>query len=138
MAYSLRITGIGTDGTETLRMEPHWWDISKLGEHVKLRWVTTNATGSYSDDAADVAAGDCRKLHELFRPALLEKIASNEECIQANKPDTEEFSRERLSMYEEYGAELESTLQTLDLAFGSEAGKFAGFHLCLFEWDSGL
>jgi hypothetical protein len=138
MAYSLRLTGIGTDGTELLRIEPHWWEISKLGEKVRIDWVTTNETGSFTDDDAEISVDEGRILHKLFRPALMEKIAYNKKCIESNEPKSHELASVALAMYETYGLELESMLQTLDLAVGADACKFAHFHLCVFAWESGL
>jgi len=136
MAYSLRFTGIGTDGKELFCIEPSWWTLSELGKHVKLNWITTNETGSYTDKDADISAQEARILHERFRPKLLKLIAYNKSCIKSYKTYAGDHTAV-VADYIEYVAALMGSIHTLDAAVGSDVDKFSHFHLCIFEWDSG-
>ncbi len=136
MAFSLRFTGIGTNGKERFRIEPSWWTISGLGKHIKLNWITTNETGSYTDKDADISAQEARILHEQFRPKLLELIAYNKSCIKSYKTDAGDYTAD-VADYKAYVAALKRSLRTIDAAVGADVGKFSHFHLCVFEWDSG-
>ncbi len=138
MAHGLRLSGIGrSNGKELFRIEPNWWNISDLGKLVKLNWAKTNETGSYSDEDADVSIDEARILHEHFKPVLLKQIAFNVGCLESYKKDTDEHAASRVQQYTNYVAELRENLQTIDIALGEDADKFAHFHLCIFEWDSG-
>jgi hypothetical protein len=138
MAYSIRIHGLGRDGTELLQMEPHWWEISKLSENVQFKWIESNDTGSYSDDDADISIDEARILHEQFRPELLATIAYNLECVESSKMRTDEHAASVLKQYLDYVERLQSALNALDFAVGEGAGDFSHFHICVFEWDSGF
>jgi hypothetical protein len=138
MAYSLRLSGIGKEkGKELFCIEPTWWKISELAKLVKIHWVTTNETGSYSDDDADISADEFRILHEHFKSVLVELIAFNVGCLESYKKYTDEHAAARVEGYTKYVSQLQGELQTLESALGEDADKFAHFHLCVFEWDSG-
>lgn len=81
-ARILRLTGIGKDGAVLLTMEPHWWEITKLGESVSLTWISTSEDG-YVDKDADVTLSQARTLHEQFKPKLLELIETNSKAAES-------------------------------------------------------
>lgn len=138
MAHDLQLSGIGkANGKALFRIEPNWWTISELGKLVKLNWVKTNKTGSYSDNDADICADEVRILHEHFKPILLERIAYNVGCLETCKKDTDKHAAARVAGYTRYVSQLNKELQTIEAALGEDADKFAHFHLCIFEWDSG-
>ncbi len=138
MAHDLQLSGIGrANGKAPFRIESNWWTISDLGKLVKLNWVKSNKTGSYSDDDADISADEVRILHEHFKPVLLERIAFNVGCLESYKKDTDKHAAARVEDYTRYVSRLKEELQTIEAALGEDAGKFAHFHLCVFEWDSG-
>jgi hypothetical protein len=138
MAYSIRFTGIGKDKVERFCIEPDWWDISELGKHVNLKWTVTNETGSYVDKDADISTDEARILHEQFKHRLLEKIAYNSRCVEAEKGRTDQYASSRLAGYMEYVTALKAALQAMDSAVGDGSAGFSHFHVCVFEWDSGL
>jgi hypothetical protein len=138
MAYSIRFTGIGRDNVERFCIEPDWWEVSELGKHVNLKWTLTNDTGSYVDKDADVSTAEARILHEQFKHRLLEKIAYNSRCVEAEMGRSDQYASSRLAGYVEYVTALKAALQTMDLAVGDGSADFSHFHVCVFEWDSGL
>ena len=64
MAFSMRLSCMGKDGSDLLRMEFDWWNISALGKHVKLTWTSANDTSSYGGEDADISADALRIIHE--------------------------------------------------------------------------
>ena len=137
MAYGLRLSGIGKDGSELFSIEPTWWPISELTKHIAINWITTNETGSYTDDDADISADETRVLHEEFKPVIQKLIDYNVTCIESCKTQTDEYAAVRLVDYTEYVSKLKADVQTIETALGIEVDKVAHFHLCVFEWDSG-
>lgn len=138
MAYGLRLSGIEkAKGKVLFLIEPNWWTISELGKLVNLNWVKTNKTGSYSDNDADISLDEVRILHEQFKPVLLELIAYNTGCLETCKKDNDKHAAARLEGYTRYVSQLNGELQTIEAALGEYADKYAHFHLCIYEWDSG-
>lgn len=138
MAYGLRLTGIAkNERKELFRIEPTWWTIPKLREFIKLKWITANDTGSYSDLDTDIALDEVRKIHEYFKPEILKRITYNVHCLESSKEDTDEHAAHRVAEYTKYISQLKGELDTIESALGVNAEKFANFHLCIFEWDSG-
>lgn len=138
MAYSLRLSGFGKQNGKTLFViEPNWWSISDLKKIVTINWVRTNATGSYSDDDADISADELRILHEYFKPVLLDRIDYNVGCLESYKKDTKKHATTLVEDYTMYVAQLKGELYTIEAALGEDADKFAHFHLCIFAWESG-
>ena len=139
MAYSLRLSGIGKqDGKELFRMEPAWWEISEVRKLVTVNWVKTNETGSYSDEDADISLDVARRLHEHFKPEILEQIAFNVSCIESAEESPDEYHADYVASHAKYVAELKEELHTIEAALGADAGNFTHFHLCIFEWESGF
>ena len=138
MAYGLRLSGVGNKrGKESFTIEPTWWDIAKVYKLVKLNWVSTNETGSYTDDDADILLNQARILHEYFMPEIVKLIAFNVSCLEADKKSTDEFAALRVADYSEYVLQLKEKLQIIESALGVDADKFNKFHICVYEWDSG-
>lgn len=138
MAYGLRLSGIGKKAAKELfRIEPTWWKISEVRELVAQDWITTNQTGSYSDDHVDISLDEARKLHERFKPEILKTIAYNVSCLKSHKTSTSEHAPKLVEDYSEYLSQLEEELYSIEAALGSDADNFAHFQLCIFEWDSG-
>ncbi len=138
MAYGLRLTGHSqADGNELLQMEPTWWTISEVRNLVPRKWVKTDETGSYTDENLDISVELARQLHEHFKPAMLKEIAFNVSCLESCKNASDANAVVRGATYSEYVAQLREKLHTIETALGSDASKFAHFHLCIFEWDSG-
>ena len=139
MAYSLRLSGFGKNGgKELFRIEPAWWPISEVRGLVQLDWVRTNETGSYFDEDADISLDVARKLHEHFKPGILELIAFNVSCVEEAMESPDEFHADYVASYSKYVAELKGELHTIETALGANADSFAHFHLCIFEWESGF
>lgn len=138
MAYGIRFTGIDKDGVTQLDIEPHWWTISELGDRVELKWVKSNETGSYTDQGADMSVDEARVLHLQFRQELAELIVYNEDCIKDEEESTDKHAAQRLAEYTKYVESLKANLNALDLAVGDNAPNFSHFHVCIFEWESGL
>ena len=136
-ATILRFTGVGKDGAVLLSMEPHWWEITKLGESVPLTWVSTSEDG-YVDKDADVTLGQARALHEQFKPKLLELIETNSKAAESTKHLTENLDPPRENAYAKYVRELKSDLAELDSALAENSIHFARFHILIYQWDSGL
>ena len=138
MAYSIRFSGVGKDGATLFSLEPHWWVVSKLVKVVTTGWVTTNDTGSYQDDDVDIPQEVASTLHKMFKPELLHLIEFNTECVESTKLDTDQHAASRLDQYTKYVGELNSALETIEAALGKDAENYSHFHVCVFEWDSGL
>jgi hypothetical protein len=138
MAFSVRIDGFGRNGKELLSMEPHWWDIAKLGERVNFNWITSNDTGSYRDEDADISIDEAHILHDQFKPELLRLIADARKSVEWYKNSADGKASTALKEYSDYLEKLQSSLNTLDNAVGEGAGDFSHFHVCVFEWESGF
>ena len=98
----------------------------------------TNETGSYVDKDADISTAEARILHEQFKHRLLEKIAYNSRCVEAERGRTDQYASSRLAGYVEYVTALKAALQAMDSAVADGSAEFSHFHVCVFEWDSGL
>ena len=129
MAYSIRLTGVGKDGSTLLHIEPHWWEINELGKNVKLTWIKSMNADVYNDDDADISPDELRILHKQFKPNLQKEIDFKSSLGDKNDADCP---------YAKYVAELQSHLQLIDDALGKDASKYSRFHVCVFEWESGL
>lgn len=139
MASSIRFSGVSkSDGAELFRIEPEWWVQSELGRHVSFKWISSDDTGSYSDSDADISIDEARILHDQFRPRLKKLIAYNTKCLKSYEKDAGPDAALLAEEYAEYVSELQSHLTALDSAVGRDAEKFSHFHICIFEWDSGL
>jgi hypothetical protein len=115
MAFSTRLTGYSKqDGSVLLRMEPPWWNVQLLRKDPRL--TESNETGGYRDYDADLSLEEARELHERFKPAAMQGIYQYEGWQQIIQP----------------------MLIELDLAFSQRAAEFSHFHVCVFEWESGL
>lgn len=138
MAFSIRLTGIAKDGSELFCIEPHWWSIAELHKNIKPKWTVTNDTGSYEDQDTDISIEEARILHEQFKPVLLDLIDFNSKCVESEKTSTDQYAALRLKEYVDYVAALHSHLQTIEAAIGANSAATSHFHLCIFEWESGL
>jgi hypothetical protein len=138
MAYSIRFEGVGSDGKTLFTIEPHWWQVEVVRERFEKRWIVTNETGSYTDEDVDISASEARALHRHFRKELKKMITYNESCLKSYRKDTDEYAPLRVADYTKYCDELKGHLELLDGAVGEDAATFAHFHVCIFEWDSGL
>lgn len=136
-ARIIKFTGIGKDGAVLLSMEPHWWEITKLGERVDLRWVSISEPG-YEDEDAEVTLDQARTLHEQFKPKLLELIETNSKAAESTKHLTENLDPPRENAYAKYVRELKSDLAELDSAFAENSSHYSRFHILIYEWESGL
>lgn len=117
MARSIRLTGISKDdGSELLDIEPRWWAIEELDKSVKFRWIESNDTGSYSDLDSDISVDEARTLHEQFKSRAIQGMFSS--------LDAQEF--------------IKTDVHAIDSAVGKDSARFSHFHLCIFEWESGL
>lgn len=138
MAKSIRFSGFSkSDGSRLFSIEPDWWSVTNLQKSVKLNWASSNVTGSYRDDDADISVEEARVLHEQFKPEILGKIAYNVNCMDAEKLRHDESASTRLAGYTEYVAQLKAELGLIEAAVGEDASKFSHFHICVFEWESG-
>ena len=82
---------------------------------------------------------EARSLHRLFKPKLLELIAFN--TGPAEKEKKRRIKNGELmnkTGYEHYVEKLNLQLETLESALGKDAGDYSHFHVCIFEWDSGM
>lgn len=138
MAYSIRFTGIGKDGKELLLIEPRWWVISKIKDVVELEWITTNDTGSYTDDDADLSIDAARTLHNQFRPLLIKDIEFNTQCLARYQAGNLKHKQTIVADYQKLVADQQAELKQLDAAVNEGASEFMKFHICVYEWDSGL
>jgi hypothetical protein len=115
MAFSARLTGYSKqDGSALLRMEPPWWNVELLRRDP--RFAVSNETGGYLDHDADLSVEETQELHERFKPAATQGIYE----------------------YEGWQQSIQPMLRALDLAFSHRAAEFSHFHVCVFEWESGL
>ncbi len=138
MAYGIRFSGIGNDGKELLSIEPRWWAISKIKDLVKLEWIRTNDTGSYTDDDADLSIDAARTLHNYFRPLLIKDIEFNVRCLASYQAGDLEHKQTIVADYQRLVADQQAQLKQLDVAVNEGASEFMKFHICVYEWDSGL
>ncbi len=141
MADSIRLSGFGKDKKEKFCFEdPCGWvvaEVRKASKHWAQRWVITN-TASYRDADADISLDEARKLHRLFKPKLLWDIEYNTECMESYKTSTLKHAAKLLADYTKYVEQLNAELETIESALGKDAGSFSHFHICIFEWDSGM
>jgi hypothetical protein len=115
MAFSVRLTGYSKqDGSALLCMEPPWWSVELLRKDP--RFAESNETGGYLDYDADLSLEEALELHERFKPAATKGIYK----------------------YEGWQQSIQPMLIGLDLAFSKRATEFSHFHVCVFEWESGL
>ena len=137
MAYSIRLEGMGADGSTVFSIGPYWWKISDLGKNIKINWVSSNDTGSYSDEDADISINEARILHEQFKPELEKLIAFNVKLLKSIKTRAEKNAASQIMLYQECITRHQSMMTLLDSAVGNEARNVSHFHVCIFEWDSG-
>lgn len=78
--------------------------------------VRFNETGSYEDCGADLSIDEARHLHEKYKPAATTGIYNCEEWQRRIQPKVRE----------------------LDAALSPSNTPVTRFHLCVFEWESGL
>ena len=115
MAFAVLITGYSKDaGQVLLKVEPPWWYADQLRNDD--RFAHTNETGSYSDYDADVSLEEMREIHEEFRLAATTGVYENHE----------------------WQARIQPMLKELDEALSAGSDAYSHFHICVFEWESGL
>lgn len=114
MAYSVRITGYSEASKRpTLELEPVWWDPDMLSKDPRFHASQDLGCTDYD---ADFSVDDARQIHEHFRPAATTGIYD----------------------YEPWQKRIQPMLEELDSAFGERSAEFRRFHICVFEWESGL
>ncbi len=141
MAYSILFSGFKKGKKKAaFHIEPHalWWDIAELLKAIAPNWVVTNETGSYEDEDADISLDEARKLHQLFKPKLLRLIEDGTESIERAKTRTDKYAAQVLADDTTYVERLNAELETIESALGKDAGSFSHFHICIFEWDTGM
>jgi hypothetical protein len=139
MAYSVRFTGFRkSDGSEIFILEPSWWTEKEVKKLLTCRWIVSNDTGSYRDEDADISVEQARALHAHFAPAALHQIAFNEDCVRAIRLDTDENAASRLATYVNCVSALKREFDSVETAVGADCDQYSHFHVCIFEWESGL
>lgn len=138
MASTIRFSGISkSDGSKVFCIEPDWWDDAEFQSSTNFHWIETNETGSYVDRDVDISADEAQKLHDHFRQKLVEKIAYNMRCRDAEKLRTDQYASKRLADYALYAELLQTNLDSIDSALGVNAADFSHFHLTISQWESG-
>ena len=114
MAFSVRLTGYSArDGRPILKIEPPWWPAGVLKDDPRAR---QSVTDGYLDYVITLSPADTLALHARFRAAAGQGVFDCEQWQALIKP----------------------MLAELDAALGPNASEFAGFEVCVFEWESGM
>jgi predicted P-loop ATPase/GTPase len=139
MAYSIRFTVFSKEnGSVLLSIEPSWWSVNELKKSLKVNWVVSNDTGSYRDEDADISVAEARELHAQFKPIVMESIAFNTQCIESEKSKTDKYASKRLADYTDCVACYKAEVESIESALEDDVARSSRFHVCIFEWESGL
>jgi hypothetical protein len=115
MAFSVKITGYSkADGKTLMEIEPHWWSTKDLMQD--NRFVKAHEGRRYYDYNADLSLGEMRELHDRYKD---------------NVTSIQKFLCFRFKKFSPPCRELHDALHR-------RSHKYSGFHVNVFEWESGL
>jgi hypothetical protein len=115
MAISIKISVHTIGAMEAqLHLEPRWWPADELCRDPRFKH--TNQTGSYGDWDAELSEEEFSELHERYRPLATGGVWSDPAWQKRIQPQ----------------------LRILDAVLDGGLGTISCFHVCAFEWDSGL
>lgn len=137
MAQGIRLTGIGRDGSILLHMEPDSWDVAFL-QQSRSDWVISNDTGSYVDQDADLSPEELRILYEHFKPLMLKSVELYDDCVSGSLARMDPAGPSAAASYAEVRDRLKTELASIESALGKDADRFSHFHICIFDWESGM
>jgi hypothetical protein len=114
VAFAVRIIGFTDGGAElTFEMAPPWWPERELREDPRFR---ASISDGYLDYDADLSVEETRDLHERFKGRATQGVYA----------------------FASWQAIIQPMIGELDRILAAPVAHRPRFHMCVFEWESGL